>query len=218
MCILRDMNRCLRGHVCFCGLAETLRQIGICLRLIGTGWFFFSTDIEAQIRDIQTKKKEIIAEAAKDKGVGLLESGYYDSELYDGGNNKSKYEGYVTSIAPNDDVDDDEDDGIPLGRGNRPAGYTAPAALLNDVAQVRFLVLVKLARVNDWCFLQPEKDYDPFADRRRPTVGEKEDEYRQKRRRLVISPERIDPFADGKFETIDFIEIPVDKCYVHKLS
>nr|XP_029733222.1 splicing factor 3B subunit 1-like isoform X2 [Aedes albopictus] len=135
-------------------------------------------DIEAQIRDIQTKKKEISAEAAKDKGVGLLESGYYDSELYDGSAGKGKYEGYVTSIAPNDDVDEDEDDGIPMGRGNRPAGYTAPAALLNDVAQ-------------------PDTDYDPFADRRRPTVGEKEDEYRQKRRRLVISPERIDPFADG---------------------
>lgn len=96
----------------------------------------FHADIEAQIRDIQTKKKEISAEAAKDKGVGLLESGYFDSELYDGASGKGKYEGYVTSIAPNDDVDDDEDDGIPMGRGNRPAGYTAPAALLNDVAQV----------------------------------------------------------------------------------
>lgn len=30
-------------------------------------------------------------------------------------------------------------------------------------------------------------------------MGEKEDEYRQKRRRLVISPERVDPFADGTF-------------------
>lgn len=47
--------------------------------------------------------------------------------------------------------------------------------------------------------MQPEADFDPFAERRRPTVGEKEDEYRQKRRRLVISPERSDPFADGGF-------------------
>lgn len=46
--------------------------------------------------------------------------------------------------------------------------------------------------------LQSEKeDYDPFADHRRPTIAEKEDEYRQKRRRFVISPERVDPFADG---------------------
>lgn len=47
---------------------------------------------------------------------------------------------------------------------------------------------------------QGEKDdFDPFADRRRPTIAEKEDEYRQKRRRLVISPERADPFADGLY-------------------
>jgi hypothetical protein len=30
-------------------------------------------------------------------------------------------------------------------------------------------------------------------------VGDKEDEYRQKRRQRVISPERIDPFADGEY-------------------
>lgn len=49
---------------------------------------------------------------------------------------------------------------------------------------------------------QSEPDYDPFAEHRRPTVGEKEDEYRQKRRRLVISPERVDPFADGTFPNV----------------
>lgn len=47
-------------------------------------------------------------------------------------------------------------------------------------------------------FRQGEKEEaDPFADRRRPTIADREDEYRQKRRRLVISPERADPFADG---------------------
>lgn len=44
---------------------------------------------------------------------------------------------------------------------------------------------------------QSEKDYDPFADRRRPTIADREDEYRQKRRRMIISPERVDPFAEG---------------------
>jgi hypothetical protein len=44
---------------------------------------------------------------------------------------------------------------------------------------------------------QSEKDYDPFAERRRPTIAEKEDEYRQKRRMMIISPERVDPFAEG---------------------
>lgn len=47
---------------------------------------------------------------------------------------------------------------------------------------------------------QGEKDdYDPFAESRRPTIAEKEDEYRQRRRHLVISPERADPFADGLY-------------------
>lgn len=46
---------------------------------------------------------------------------------------------------------------------------------------------------------QTDKEYDPFAGRRRLTVAEKEDEYRQRRRLQIISPERIDPFADGRF-------------------
>lgn len=38
---------------------------------------------------------------------------------------------------------------------------------------------------------------DPLADRRRPTIADREDEYKQKRRRIIISPDRADPFADG---------------------
>lgn len=63
--------------------------------------------------------------------MGLLESGYFDAELYTGNDSKAKYEGYVTSIAPNEDEDEEEDEGIPLKRN-----VNAPAALLNDVAQV----------------------------------------------------------------------------------
>ncbi|XP_044755817.1 splicing factor 3B subunit 1 isoform X1 [Coccinella septempunctata] len=131
-------------------------------------------DIEAQIREIQSKKKEIPVEDP-DKGAKLGESGYFDSEIYDNGMGKGKYEGYVTSIAANDEVDDDEED---VGFSQKRTGLGAPAALLNDVAR-------------------SEKDYDPFADRRRPTIADREDEYRQKRRKMIISPERVDPFADG---------------------
>ncbi|GLH04291.1 Splicing factor 3B subunit 1 [Gryllus bimaculatus] len=132
-------------------------------------------DIEAQIRDIQSRKKELNDEVNEKDRVGLGESGYYDRDIYDGGGNK--YDGYVTSIAANDEVEDEDYD-VPSFNQNKRAGYTAPAALLNDVAQ-------------------SEKDYDPFADRRRPTIAEKEDEYRQKRRQMIISPERVDPFAEG---------------------
>lgn len=93
---------------------------------------FLLIDIEAQIREIQSKKKEIPVEST-DKGVGLGESGFFDSEIYDGGGGKGKYEGYVTSIAANDEVDDEDED---VGYSQKRTGLGAPVALLNDVAQV----------------------------------------------------------------------------------
>ncbi|KAI5746024.1 hypothetical protein M8J76_016483 [Diaphorina citri] len=134
-------------------------------------------DIEAQIRDIQNRKKDVSEGGGeeKQKRVGLGESGYFDSDIYDGG---GKFEGYVKSIAVNDEADDDDFDYQASFNQNKRSGYTAPAALLNDIAQ-------------------SEKDYDPFADRRQKTVAEKEDEYRAIRRRMIISPERVDPFAEG---------------------
>lgn len=136
-------------------------------------------DIEAQIREIQSKKKEIIIEG--DKGVGLCESGYFDSEIYDAGAGKGKYEGYVTSIAANDEVDDEEED---VGFAQkRSSGFGANVAFYNDIAPV-------------------DKDFDPLAEHRRPTIADREDEYRQKRRRMIISPERVDPFADGEYRCL----------------
>ncbi|XP_013146010.1 PREDICTED: splicing factor 3B subunit 1 [Papilio polytes] len=132
--------------------------------------------IEAQIREIQQKKNEL-PENGTGKGVSLGET-YYDSDIYDnaGHGGKSRYDGYVTSIAANDEVEDEDVENVPVTQ-KRP-GYTAPASLLNDIAQ-------------------SDKDYDPFADKRRPTIADREDEYRQKRRRMIISPERNDPFAEG---------------------
>lgn len=92
-------------------------------------------DIEAQIKEIQSKKKDI-ENINPDKGVGLGESGFFDSEIYDGSvGGKSRYDGYMTSIPTTDDADDEEYETIPFNQTKRP-GYTAPAALLNDVAQV----------------------------------------------------------------------------------
>lgn len=161
-------------------------------------FFLFVLDIESQIRDLQEKKKQVQVDA--DKGVGLLESGYFDSELYGANDPKTKYEGYVTSIAPNEDEDDDEDEGIPL---NNKRNVNAPAALLNDIAQVTCtepaLVFYDIPNIYFLRYFQSDKEYDPFAGRRRQTIAEKEDEYRQRRRLQIISPERIDPFADGRF-------------------
>lgn len=93
--------------------------------------FGFFVDIEAQIADIQSKKKELAAQQASEKGVGLLESGYFDTELYDDGSDKNRrYEGYMTSIAANDDADDDDDEGLPI---TKRTTYTAPKSILKDV-------------------------------------------------------------------------------------
>lgn len=99
-------------------------------------FYFHAADIEAQIQEIQNKKKEL-AQTSSDKGVGLLESGYFDSELYDDGTNKkNRYEGYMTSIAANDDIDDDDDEGLPIQQ--KRVSYTAPKAVLKDIIkQVR---------------------------------------------------------------------------------
>lgn len=61
-------------------------------------------DIEAQIREIQSKKKEISNNASeKEQQVGLGKTGFYDQDIYDGSNNK--FDGYVTSIAANDEIE-----------------------------------------------------------------------------------------------------------------
>ncbi|KAK0174473.1 hypothetical protein PV327_010237 [Microctonus hyperodae] len=147
-------------------------------------------DIEAQIREIQSKKKEIQTVATEKDQVGLGKTGFYDQDIYDGTNNK--YDGYVTSIAANDEIEDEDYEPSAFTTNKRP-GFTAPAALLNDVAQ-------------------SEKEYDPFADRRRPTIADREDEYRQKRRRMIISPERVDPFAEVTINTFGIARFPWILC------
>ncbi|XP_014230463.1 splicing factor 3B subunit 1 [Trichogramma pretiosum] len=131
-------------------------------------------DIEAQIRDIQEKKKSVQNNVgAPADQVALGKTGFYDQEIYDKSN---KYDGYDTSIAANDEVDDEDFDPQPYIGAKR--SINAPVALLNEVGQ-------------------SDKEFDPFADRRRPTIADREDEYKQKRRRMRLSPERIDPFAEG---------------------
>lgn len=66
-------------------------------------YFFFISDIEAQIREIQSKKKEIQSAVTEKEQVGLGKTGFYDQDIYDGSNNK--YDGYVTSIAANDEIE-----------------------------------------------------------------------------------------------------------------
>ena len=69
---------------------------------------FSFLEIEAQIREIQARKANISSEAEENgEGVPLTASAgiYMDEDIY--GGSKSKYEGYVTSIAANDEADAD---------------------------------------------------------------------------------------------------------------
>jgi len=133
-------------------------------------------DIEAQIADIQARRAQQPAEEEvpkENERIGLNDTGVFDTEIYGG---KGKFEGYVTSIASKEEEDDDE--GVAPDRGRQRPSYTAPMAILNDVAK-------------------STDDYDPFAEHKRPTVASRESEYQARRRAQQISPARVDFFADG---------------------
>lgn len=111
--------------------------------------FCIFTAIEAQIKEIQTKKKEIITQS-NEKGIGLLKSGsYYDTELYDadGGDKNSKFEGYVTSIAPNDDADEEDDIGLPLTSNNKRTIYSSTQAMKEIIQVCIFTGILSVALI-----------------------------------------------------------------------
>lgn len=84
-----------------------MRQIWIIVHLfidILVFWslvVFFFLDIEAQILEIQGMKAALVEGA--EEGVGLDSTGYYDQEIY--GGSDSRFAGYVTSIAANEQED-----------------------------------------------------------------------------------------------------------------
>ncbi|KAK4028907.1 hypothetical protein OUZ56_021926 [Daphnia magna] len=107
------------------------------------------TEIAAQVQEIQPKSKVNINE---EDHIGFDESGFFYSEIY---------------------VEGEDYDGA-VAIGGRQT-FTAPAAILNDVAG---------------------EDFDPFAEHRRSTIADREDEYRAMRWKLIISPEHVDSFAE----------------------
>uniref|UniRef100_A0A7N5ZTA1 Splicing factor 3B subunit 1 domain-containing protein n=1 Tax=Anabas testudineus TaxID=64144 RepID=A0A7N5ZTA1_ANATE len=131
-------------------------------------------DIEAQILEIQGMKASLLEEG--EQGVGLDSTGFYDQEIY--GGSDSRFAGYVTSIAANEQEDDDEDDSSTSLLAPKKPGYHAPVAILNAIPQ-------------------SDEQYDPFAEHRPQKIADREDEYKARRRQMIISPERLDPFADG---------------------
>ncbi|XP_028249691.1 splicing factor 3B subunit 1 isoform X3 [Parambassis ranga] len=131
-------------------------------------------DIEAQILEIQGMKATLQEEG--EQGIGLVSTGFFDQEIYVGSD--SRFAGYVTSIAANEQEEDDEDDTSTSLLGQKKPGYHAPVAILNAIPQ-------------------SDDTYDPFAEHRPQKIADREDEYKGRRRQMIISPERFDPFADA---------------------
>ena len=90
-----------------------------------------------------------------------------------------RYEGYLTSIAPTDPEEDEEEGGGPLTVG-RSRPITAPADVLKD--------------------FEGSGTEDPFAAHKRQRIVDRQDDYhRRQMRHMLISPVRGDPFADGRW-------------------
>ena len=103
-------------------------------------------------------------------GVSMMDIGAMDGDIYSG--EKSKFEGYHTSLAVNDDAE--EEDQTPLlGGGNKRSSFTAPKNLIQEARTAG-----------------EEDDVDPFAAHRRAKIADREDEYKAKRRQMVLSPSR----------------------------
>jgi len=137
-------------------------------------------DIEAQIAAMQARRAERPEDEdipKENERIGMSEVGVFDSDIY-GASGKKKFEGYLDSIATGEE--DDDDDGVAPDRGRQRSSYTAPQAVLNEIGKN-----------------QDNDDYDPFAANKVPTIQSRESEYQRRARNQVISPARVDFFADG---------------------
>ena len=163
-------------------------------------------EIEAQIREIQAKAKANASNGDDASGVPLATGGpILDSAIYGAAD---KFADYVTSIAANDDDDEDDDDdsGAINSNGSNIVKKTrvnvnAPASLFKDVIDevscYLTLVLISFTNSATLSSFYSLQDHDPLAENRVPRVIDREDEYRRRHRKAVISPERADPFLEG---------------------
>jgi len=122
--------------------------------------------------DIETEIKKLQEERTKKDPalVGFESTGFYDSNIY----NTDKYAGYDISI-PLAEEEEEEDQ---QSRRKLPT-YTAPQHLLDEIAE-------------------GTEDDDPFKDTRPKKIADREDEYRARGRKRMISPGRVDAFSDQK--------------------
>lgn len=117
----------------------------------------------------------------------------FDTALYDRSSD-NKFEGYNTSIAVNDDDNDDED--MPNADGSRRlvGQYTASKEILNEFASM-------------------EDDNDPMAARAKGSrIADRETDYQKRKFARALEPTRADAFKeDGEGEGKSYRDIMKEK-------
>lgn len=134
------------------------------------------------------------ATAASKEKVAFGEKGGYDQDVYGsvrGGNRAA----YVTSINAGDDDDDDDDDNEADVLRPKQTVYSAPKKFIEEAAKTGE-VSASLSMLQ--CLYVAFQEIDPFAETRIPTIAERQNSYQSRGRNRQISPERSDPFLDGK--------------------
>lgn len=101
----------------------------------------------------------------------------YDTDLY----TTDKFAGYSTSLAVNDEEDDDDE--VYQETKRKLNSYTASKDILNEATE-------------------GADAHDPFADTMRErTIAGRQDEYQQRRFNRMLSPSRKDAFTEGDNDT-----------------
>ncbi|KAI8084704.1 splicing factor 3B subunit 1 [Halteromyces radiatus] len=140
-----------------------------------------SDDIDQEIKAAQAKRKEItdqdISKAVlENESHASMASVSYDTDIY-GTSGNDKFAGYSTSIAVNDEEEDDMDDDAYQEAKRKLNSYTVSKELTQET-------------------IGESDHHDPFANSTKSRrIADRESEYQQRRFNRILSPERKDAFA-----------------------
>lgn len=126
-------------------------------------------------RAVETAGERETEDGGRIKDVSFGKAGDLDPAIYA----RSERSNYLTSIGPDDENEEEDELSAKHLQRNAKAAYAAPQKFLAEAA-----------RGGD--------DVDPFEETRTRTIAEREDDYHARRRKLQISPERRDPFLEGR--------------------
>jgi len=125
--------------------------------------------LESHIKRLQAERQNQNGNREETSGVAFGKA--IETDLYGDDSGRA---GYVTSIAPNEQDEDEGDTSLSTGK----LSFTAPAHIYNELRH-------------------EGENIDPMAQYKRPTIADRNNEYRAKRMAMMISPARQDPFAGG---------------------